>query len=110
MSWRTIAVSLALLVSAGCASQDDINEAISDDLRFTGKLVGFSLEQGLEAIDTRLAILRAFEGDPRQAQLEKELGTVAELQARRDRLRDAKRSLIEENKKLRARYRPSDEQ
>ncbi|RMG17185.1 MAG: hypothetical protein D6731_04535 [Planctomycetota bacterium] len=110
-SWKNWALGATLgWLLSGCVTQDDINRAVSDELRFSGKLVGFALEQGLEAVDVRLALLKTFAGDPRRKQLEALLGTVAQLEARRDRLREAKRALVEENKKLRARYRPSDEQ
>lgn len=105
-----LATLLTTLLGAGCASQDDLNRATSDNLRFTARVVGFALDADLESLDARLAILRAFKDDPKIGALEQELGTIAEVEAKRDRIRAAQRALMEESKKLRARYRPEGEQ
>ncbi len=101
------ALVLALLLG-GCASQDDINRAITEDVRFTARIAGFALDADLESLDTRLAILRAFADDPKIGAIEKELGTIADLEKKRDRVREAQRSLMDESKKLRARYSPAE--
>ena len=103
-------VLLAVLLCAGCVSQDDLNRATTDNVRFSARVVGFALDADLESLAARLAILRAFQDDPKIGLLEKELGTIADLEAKRERVRESQRTLMEESKKLRARYRPEGEQ
>ncbi len=106
----TVVVTLALALTTGCATTDDINAAMTDDLRHTGGVIGFALDADLEVLNLRLALLKAFEGDPKLPKLEAELGTIADVEAKLDRVRAAKRALLDENKKLRDRYRPEAEQ
>ena len=98
---------LALLWGPGCATQADVNRAVSDDLRLTGRVMGFALDAATEALQTRLALLEAYEGDPRRADLERRLGTVAEVEQKLERLQEARRSLVEESQRLRERYEPA---
>ncbi len=100
---------LATLLGVGCVSQDDLNRATTDNARFTARVVGFALDADLESLDTRLAILRAFKDDPKIDLIEQELGTIAEVEAKRERVRESKRVIMEESKKLRARYKPDGE-
>ena len=102
--------ALALSLFVGCATTDDINAAMTDDLRHTGGAIGFALDADLEALNLRLAVLKAFQGDPKLPKLEAELGTIADVEAKLERVRASKRAILDENKKLRDRYRPAAEQ
>jgi len=97
---------LSLALSVGCATRAELHQAVSDDVRFTSRIMGFALDADLEALETRLALLRAFDGDPRQAVLVRHLGTPAEVQAKLDRVRAARRELIEASQRLQRRYGP----
>lgn len=105
----TVVAALALSLLAGCATTDDINAAMTDDLRHTGGVIGFALDADLEVLNLRLAVLKAFEGDPKLPKLEAELGTIADVESKLERVRASKRALLDENKKLRDRYRPEAE-
>ena len=75
MKRLTIAAVLSLV--AGCATQDDINRAITDDLRHTSHVMGYAIDADLEVLALRAALLKAYAGDPKLPALEKELGTTA---------------------------------
>lgn len=99
-----------LLFLGGCVSQGDINAAVRDDLRFTGRIMGFALDARVESLKTRIALLKAFKDDPKLKQLEQELGTLASLEQRLNRVHEAKRSLVEEHQRLMLRYPDPQEQ
>ncbi len=101
---RALLLSLCVLVLGACVSQAELNQALNDDLRYTGRVMGFALDAQEEALSLRLALLKAFEGDPRLALLEAELGSLVEAQAKLERVQAEKRSLVEESQRLRARY------
>lgn len=95
---------LALALAGGCASRADVNQAASDDIHLTTRVMGFALDAQMEALRTQLALLRALEGDPRRAALEAELGTPAAVEAKIERVEKEKLLLIEEAQRLRRRY------
>ncbi len=103
---RALATLALTLPLGGCLGQADLDRGLDDNLRFTGRVMGFSLDAAVESLETRLALLRAFEGDPRLPLLEQHLGSAADLQAKLERVQAEKRSLIEENQRLRQRYKP----
>lgn len=103
-------IAAAVLLAAGCATQDDINRAVTDDLRHTGNVMGYAIDADLEVLTLRAALLRVFAGDPKLPALEEALGTTADVEAKLERVRASKRALLEENKKLRARYLPEGEE
>jgi len=96
--------ALALGLSAGCVSQEDLYRGVSDDLHFTGKVLGFALDADIEALATRLALLKAFQDDPKLPLLEAQLGTIAEVEAKLKRIQAERRGLLEEHQRLKARY------
>jgi hypothetical protein len=102
---RLCALLISLLLAVGCATQGDIDSAIDEDVRFTGRILGFALDANVEALRIRLELLQAMKGDPRYPELTRRLGSVEEVQAKLDRVQEAKRSLMEEHKRLRDRYR-----
>lgn len=105
MSWsRRLALALTLVASTGCVAREDLHRAMDDQTRFTGRLMGFALDAHHETLRTHLALLRAFEGDPKLTLLVQHLGTIADVEAKLERVREEKRSLIEENQRLRDRY------
>lgn len=97
---------LPLILAGGCVSQAELNQAVSDDVRFTSRIMGFALDADREALETRLALLRAFDGDPHQEVLVRHLGTAAEVEAKLDRVRAAQRELIAASQRLQRRYGP----
>ena len=98
------ALCLTLLLCAGCVSREELNRAMDDQTRFAGRVMGFALDSHQETLRTHVALLRAFDGDPKQALLEQHLGSIADVEAKLERVRAEKRSLVEENQRLRARY------
>ncbi len=106
--WIAGALSGALLTATGCVSQQEVYRGIRDDLRFTGRIMGFSLDARVDSIRSRMALLRAFKGDKRLPLLEKELGTMAELEQRLAKVNAEKRSLMEEHQRLQRRYQPEE--
>lgn len=104
MRSRAAALGLASLLLGGCVSQEEVHRGIRDDLRFTGRIMGFALDARVESIHTRIALLKAYKGDPKLPQLEKAFGTVADLEQRLAKVNAEKRSLMEEHQRLQARY------
>lgn len=102
---RAAALLLALPLLAGCLSRDDLNRAMDDQTRFSGRVMGFALDSHQETLRAQLALLRAFDGDDAtRVILEQHLGSVAEIEAKLERVREERRSLIEEAQRLRDRY------
>lgn len=101
---RTCCALVALLSLTGCLAREDLHRAMDDQVRFTGRVMGFALDAHQETLRAQLALLRAFEGDPKRLELEQHVGSVAELEAKLERVREERRSLIEENQRLRDRY------
>lgn len=89
-----LALSLALATSA-CVSPAELDQARLEDLRFSSRMLGFAVDANEQSLQTRLALLAAFEGDPRFELLTQALGTVAENEARLSSLRKAKLELID---------------
>ena len=107
---RAAALLLALASLPGCLSREDLNRAMDDQTRFSGRVMGFALDAHQETLRSQLALLRAFEGDDAvRVQLEQHLGSVAEIEAKLERVREERRSLIEEAQRLRDRYKVEDE-
>ena len=77
---------------------------MADDLRFTGRIMGFALDSNLEALETRLALLEAMQDDPAFPKLTAKLGTIDEVKAKLERVQGAKRTLMEEYGRLQERY------
>ncbi|MBX3466558.1 MAG: hypothetical protein KF878_06630 [Planctomycetes bacterium] len=101
---------LAPLALGGCLSRGDLDRAMDDQTRFSGRIMGFALDSHQETLRAQLALLRAFDGDDAvRLQLEQHLGSVAEIEAKLERVRQERRSLIEESQRLRERYRPEAE-
>ncbi|MCO5167369.1 MAG: hypothetical protein M9894_13550 [Planctomycetes bacterium] len=102
-------LALALLAPLpGCLSREDLDRAMDDQTRFSGRVMGFALDAHQETLRAQLALLRAFEGqDEVRIQLEQHLGSAAEVEAKLERVRQERRSLIEESQRLRERYRPA---
>ncbi len=109
---RAASASLALAASllTGCVSEGELRQAVSDDLRFTGRVMGFALDASVEALETRRGLLLAFQGDERLPVIEQHLGTLGEVEAKLERVREERRRLIEESQALRTRWAPEDEQ
>jgi hypothetical protein len=105
---RWLSALLAPLL-LGCASQADVDRAVSDDLQLTSRVMGFALDADVTAVETRLGLLRAFAGDPRYPALEEALGTKVELEAKLERIKESRSALLETSQKLRDRYRSEDE-
>lgn len=102
---RAVALALALGCLSGCVSREDLNRAMDDQTRFSGRVMGFALDAHQETLRAQLALLRAFDGDDEtRVVLEQHLGSVAEIEAKLERVREARRSLIEEAQRLRDRY------
>lgn len=95
---------LALALASGCASQGDVDRAVADDLRFTGRILGFALDSNVEALETQLALLEAMKDDPVFPRLTAELGTIDDVKAKLERVQGAKRTLMEEYGRLQERY------
>lgn len=113
MKLRTSTTRAALLVLlsvsgpsgvTGCVSREDLHRAMDDQVRFSGRVMGFALDAHQETLRAQLGLLRAFDGDPKRMQLEDHLGTIAELEAKLERVREERRGLIEESQRLRDRY------
>lgn len=102
---RVAAALLALTCLPGCLSRDDLHRAMDDQARFSGRVMGFALDAHQETLRGQLALLRAFDGDDAtRIVLEQHLGSVAEIEAKLERVREERRSLIEEAQRLRDRY------
>ena len=97
------ALACALLLT-GCVSQDELRRAMDDQVRYTGRVTGFALDAHEETMRAQAALLRAFEGDPKLPLIEQHLGTIADLEKKLERVREARRSLNEENQRLRDRW------
>jgi hypothetical protein len=92
------------LLLGGCLSREDLNRAMDDQARFSGRVMGFALDAHQQTLESQLALLHAFQGDPRLGELERRLGSIADVEAKLERVREQRRSLIEESQRLRARY------
>jgi hypothetical protein len=82
----------------------ELNAAVADELRFSGRVMGFALDAHQETLRSQLALLDSFQGDARLPELEKRLGTRGDIEAKLERVAGTRRSLIEENQRLRLRY------
>jgi hypothetical protein len=110
-SSRYTAPVLALVALAGgCVSQSDLDQAMRDQVRFQGRVMGFALDAQQETLASEAALLKAFEGDPKLPLLEAKLGSAADVEAKLERVRTERRSLIEESQRLQARYGESQDQ
>ena len=102
---RSLLAALALglsLALSGCLSRAELNQARLDDLRYMTRVIGFAVDANELSLQSRLTILRAFEGDERYALLEAELGTIKDNEERLGRVRDAKRKLVSEGQRIMA--------
>lgn len=98
--WRWIWLGLL----AGCATQGELERGLTENARYTSRVVGFALEAEEEALRTRRALLVLLEGHPRRAELEQELGTAEELEQKAARVAAARHDLVEEGKRLVTRF------
>ncbi|MGE0712430.1 MAG: hypothetical protein AB7N76_10305 [Planctomycetota bacterium] len=104
-SWILRSWGLAAAVAlGGCATQADIDRAVDEDVRFTGRILGFALDAAIESLQARVALLEAMRGDPRFEELQKRLGSIEDVKAKLERVQAQKRSLMEEHQRLRRRY------
>ena len=96
--------SLVGLVLCGCVSRGELQAALAENARYTSRVVGFALDAQEEALRTRRALLLLAADHPRRAELERELGTLEELDQKAARVASARHDLVEEGKRLLARF------
>ena len=93
---RSLALALCLL--AGCATQTDVRKPLHDELRLTGRIMGFALDAQMDALETRLAVVEA---DPK---LEAKLGKPEEIRKKIECVRADQLALQEELRAIQKRY------
>lgn len=96
---------VGLLLLGGCLSREDLHRAMDDQTRFSGRVMGFALDAHQQTLESQLALLHAFAGDPTtHMEIVRRIGSIADVEAKLERVREERRSLIEESQRLRARY------
>lgn len=97
---RTLVALCALVCASGCVSRAELNQARLDDLRYTSRVIGYAVDANEGALQTRIALLRAFKGDPRFPLLVEALGTLEANEAQLAGVRKSKLEIVQDGQRV----------